>query len=106
LKFGGYTAHHLSQYSYEPTRLLCIARERSCAIQLPLCYWRIEVNELVQLSDCSGALKVHREGSDIAWEVLRRWLGRKGAKPAALIEMAKSLHGAERAVRNALEIVL
>jgi hypothetical protein len=28
------------------------------------------------------------------------------AQPAALIEMAKSLHGAERAVRNALEIVL
>jgi hypothetical protein len=48
----------------------------------------------------------HREGSDIAWEALRRWLGRKGAKPAALIEMAKSLHGAESAVRNALEIVL
>ena len=48
----------------------------------------------------------HREGSDIAWEALRRWLGRRGAKPAALIEMAKSLHGAERAVRNALEIVL
>ena len=48
----------------------------------------------------------HREGSDIAWEALRRWLGRKGSKPAALIEMAKSLHGAERAVRNALEIVL
>lgn len=48
----------------------------------------------------------HREGSDIAWEALRRWLGRKGAKPAALIDMAKSLHGAERAVRNALEIVL
>jgi hypothetical protein len=48
----------------------------------------------------------HREGSDIAWEALRRWLARKGAKPAALIEMAKSLHGAERAVRNVLEIVL
>jgi hypothetical protein len=48
----------------------------------------------------------HREGSDIAWEALRRWLGRKGAKPAALVEMAKALHGAERAVRNALEIVL
>lgn len=48
----------------------------------------------------------HREGSDIAWEALRRWLRRRGAKPASLIEMAKSLHGAERAVRNALEIVL
>jgi len=48
----------------------------------------------------------HREGTDIAWDALRRWLRRKGAKPAALIEMSKSLHGAERAVRNALEIVL
>ncbi len=48
----------------------------------------------------------HREGPDVAWEALRRWLRRKGAKPASLIEMAKSLHGAERAVRNALEIVL
>jgi hypothetical protein len=48
----------------------------------------------------------HREGTDIAWDALRRWLRRKGAKPAALIEMSKSLHGAGRAVRNALEIVL
>jgi predicted transcriptional regulator of viral defense system len=48
----------------------------------------------------------HREGSDVAWEALRRWLRRKGAKPAALIETAKSLRGAERAVRNALEVVL
>lgn len=48
----------------------------------------------------------HREGTDVAWDALRRWLRRKGAKPAALIEMSKSLHGAERAVRNALEIVL
>jgi hypothetical protein len=48
----------------------------------------------------------HREGPDVAWEALRRWLGRRGAKPAALIDMAMQLHGAERAVRRALEIVL
>lgn len=48
----------------------------------------------------------HREGSDIAWEALRRWLRRKGSKPAALIKMASHFHGAERAVRQALEIVL
>ncbi len=48
----------------------------------------------------------HREGTDVAWDALRRWLRRKDAKPAALIEISKSLHGAERAVRNALEIVL
>ncbi len=48
----------------------------------------------------------HREGAEVAWEALRRWLRRRGAKPATLIEMAKHFHGAERAVRQALEIVL
>ncbi len=48
----------------------------------------------------------HREGAEIAWEALRRWLRRKGARPAALIEMARSFHGAENAVHHALEIVL
>lgn len=48
----------------------------------------------------------HREGAEIAWEALRRWLRRKGTKPAALIEMARSFRGAERAVRHALEVVL
>lgn len=48
----------------------------------------------------------HREGSEIAWEALRRWLRRKGSKPAALVEMAKHFHGAEAAVRRALEVAL
>lgn len=48
----------------------------------------------------------HREGAEIAWEALRRWLRRKEARPAALIEMARSFHGAESAVRHALEVVL
>ncbi len=48
----------------------------------------------------------HREGADVAWEALRRWLRRRGSKPAALIKMAKHFYGAERAVRNALEVVL
>jgi hypothetical protein len=48
----------------------------------------------------------HREGPDVAWEGLRRWLARKGSKPAALLVMAKHFHGAERPVRDALEIVL
>lgn len=48
----------------------------------------------------------HREGAEIAWEALRRRLRRKGSRPAALIEMARSFHGAESAVRHALEILL
>ena len=48
----------------------------------------------------------HREGSDVAWQALRRWISRKGSKPAALLAMAKHFHGAEKAVREALEVVL
>lgn len=48
----------------------------------------------------------HREGSDVAWEALRRWIARRGSKPAALLAVAKHFHGAERAVRRALEVVL
>jgi hypothetical protein len=48
----------------------------------------------------------HREGSDVAWGALRRWLARRGSRPAALLKMAKHFHGAERAVRNALDVVL
>jgi predicted transcriptional regulator of viral defense system len=48
----------------------------------------------------------HREGADVAWEALRRWIARKGSKPAALLAMAKHFHGAERAVRDALQVVL
>lgn len=47
----------------------------------------------------------HREGADIAWEALRRWLRRKGSKPATLIKMAAHFHGAEQAIRGALDVV-
>ncbi len=48
----------------------------------------------------------HREGADVAWDALRRWLRRRGSKPAGLLRMAAHFHGAERAVHHALEIVL
>jgi hypothetical protein len=48
----------------------------------------------------------HREGAHVAWDAMRRWLRRRGSKPAGLLKMAAHFHGAERAVRHALEIVL
>jgi hypothetical protein len=48
----------------------------------------------------------HLQGSDIAWEALRRWLRQPGASPAQLIELAKHFAGAEPALRNALEVLL
>jgi hypothetical protein len=48
----------------------------------------------------------HREGSDVAWDALRRWLRLRGSKAATLLTMAKRFHGAEAAVRSVLEFVL
>jgi predicted transcriptional regulator of viral defense system len=48
----------------------------------------------------------HLQGSDIAWEALRRWLRQPGARPAQLIETAKHFARAEQAIRKALEVLL
>jgi predicted transcriptional regulator of viral defense system len=48
----------------------------------------------------------HREGSDVAWEALRRWLARPGRSPAQLIELARQVPRAEPALRQALEVLL
>jgi predicted transcriptional regulator of viral defense system len=48
----------------------------------------------------------HLQGSDIAWEALRRWLRRPSASPAQLIETAKHFAGAEPAIRKALEVLV
>jgi hypothetical protein len=48
----------------------------------------------------------HREGGDMAWEALRRWLARPGRSPAQLIELAQRLPRAEPALRRALEVLL
>jgi len=48
----------------------------------------------------------HREGPEVAWQALRRWLARKGSQPAALLSMARRFHGADTAVRDALQVVL
>ncbi len=48
----------------------------------------------------------HLEGSDMAWEALRRWLGGPGRSPAQLTELARRFSGAEPALRRALEVLL
>lgn len=48
----------------------------------------------------------HLEGSDMAWEALRRWLDGPGRSPAQLTELARSFTGAEPALRQALEVLL
>jgi hypothetical protein len=48
----------------------------------------------------------HLEGSEVAWEALRRWLGHPGRSPAKLMEFAEEFPRAEPALRRALEVLL
>ena len=47
----------------------------------------------------------HLEGSEVAWEALRRWLRPPGRSPAQLIELAGEFPRAEPALRQALEVL-
>jgi hypothetical protein len=48
----------------------------------------------------------HDQGSDLAWEALRRWLSQHGRNPGQLITMARQFKGAEAPLRTALEVLL
>lgn len=48
----------------------------------------------------------HLEGHDTAVEALRRWLGRRGNHPSALLAVARHFPTSEKAIRGALEILL
>ncbi|MFG2060419.1 type IV toxin-antitoxin system AbiEi family antitoxin domain-containing protein [Micromonospora sp. NPDC048871] len=48
----------------------------------------------------------HREGPELAYEALRRWLRRREASPSKLLIMARRVPKAERPIREALEILL
>lgn len=48
----------------------------------------------------------HREGTDLAVEVLRAWLRRRGSRPARLMAMAKDFPQAAAPLRTTLEVLL
>lgn len=49
---------------------------------------------------------MHQEGSDVAYETLRRWLRRRGNTPAVLLKVAGSFPKALPRIRQALEVLL
>ena len=49
---------------------------------------------------------MHQEGSDVAYEALRRWLRRRGNSPASLLKVASSFPKAQPRIRQALEALL
>jgi predicted transcriptional regulator of viral defense system len=48
----------------------------------------------------------HELGSDLATEALKRWLRRRGSKPAELLDVAQAFPKALPGIRSALEILL
>jgi hypothetical protein len=48
----------------------------------------------------------HLDRSEVAWEAVRRWLGRPGRSPAQLIELTQRFPRTEPALRRALEVLL
>lgn len=48
----------------------------------------------------------HREGPEVAYEALRRWVSRRDAQPSVLLAMAARFPQAEPALRQALEVLL
>ena len=48
----------------------------------------------------------HREGSELAYGALKRWLSRRGSSPSELLAMARQFPKSERTLREALEILL
>ncbi|MDH6277787.1 putative transcriptional regulator of viral defense system [Aurantimicrobium minutum] len=49
---------------------------------------------------------MHQEGSDVAYEALRRWLRRRGNTPTGLLKVAGSFPKALPRIRQALEVLL
>jgi len=48
----------------------------------------------------------HLEGPELGYSALKRWLNRRGSSPSELLTMARRFPQAERALREALEILL
>lgn len=49
---------------------------------------------------------MHREGDDVAYEALRRWLRERGNSPSTLMDVAAPFPKAEPRLRHALEVLL
>ena len=48
----------------------------------------------------------HREGTDQAYEALRRWVGKRGNQPSSLLDLATAFPKAKPRIRQALEVLL
>lgn len=91
---------NVSWHSFDP-RTFQIGRER------------VDVGERANVAIYSAERTIidcfrlmHQEGSDVAYEALRRWLRQRGNTPAALLKVAGSFPKALPRIRQALEVLL
>lgn len=49
---------------------------------------------------------MHQEGSDVAYEALRRWIHRRGSTPVHLLKVARAFPKALPRLRQALEVLM
>ncbi|MBG0740526.1 type IV toxin-antitoxin system AbiEi family antitoxin domain-containing protein [Paeniglutamicibacter antarcticus] len=91
---------HVAWHSFDPTTFHVGRDHIDAGNGLTLAAYSAERT----IVDCFRLM--HQEGSDVAYEALRRWLRRRGNSPAALLKVASSFPKAQPRIRQALEALL
>lgn len=91
---------HISWHTFDPTTFHVGRNYINAGDGITLAIYSAERT----IVDCFRLM--HQEGSDVAYEALRRWLPHRGNSPAALLELADSFPRAKPRIQNALEILL
>ncbi len=91
---------HIAWHSFDPTTFHIGRDHIDAGNGLTLATYSAERT----IVDCFRLM--HQEGSDVAYEALRRWLRRRGNSPASLLKVAASLPKAQPRIRQALEALL
>lgn len=91
---------HIAWHSFDPTTFYIGRDDVDAGNGFTLAIYSAERT----IVDCFRLM--HQEGSDVAYEALRRWLRRRGNSPAALLKVAASFPKAQPRIRQALEALL
>ncbi|QIM16448.1 hypothetical protein G7067_08485 [Leucobacter insecticola] len=91
---------HVAWHSFDPTTFHIGRDHVDAGNGLRLAIYSAERT----IVDCFRLM--HQEGSDVAYEALRRWLRRRGNSPAGLLKIASSFPKAQPRIRQALEVLL
>lgn len=91
---------HVAWHSFDPATFHIGRDQIDAGAELRLAVYSAERT----IVDCFRLM--HQEGSDVAYEALRRWLRRRGNSPATLLKVARSFPKAQPRIRQALKVLL